>query len=122
MIVTTLQDKSFARPDGSDRCGTAEEARLAVDKQQAGAAIIIPADFSEQFSSLTGHATIEMYKDPTLTLGPGIGGIHTGAVQWTACRAPGSLFEVSTKQTGSSDPQAIGQTSPNRLHGCFAQR
>jgi ABC-2 type transport system permease protein len=109
MIVTTLQDKSFASLMAVTVVETAEEARLAVDKQQAGAAIIIPADFSDQFSSLTGHATIEMYKDPTLTLGPGI--VESILAQYMDGMSGARIaVEVSTQQTGSSDPQAIGQT------------
>jgi ABC-type Na+ efflux pump permease subunit len=50
-----------------------ETARASVDSQQAQVAIIIPADFSEQFADVReGKAVIEFYKDPTLTLGPAI--------------------------------------------------
>ena len=48
-------------------------ARSAVDNQQAQVAIIIPADFSEQFADVhDGKAVIEFYQDPTLTIGPAI--------------------------------------------------
>ena len=47
-------------------------ARTAVDSQAAQVAIIIPEDFSRQFADLNGQAVIELYQDPTLTLGPGI--------------------------------------------------
>jgi ABC-2 type transport system permease protein len=50
----------------------ADAAKAAVDQRQAQVAILIPPDFSRQFADLYGHAEIEMYQDPTLTLGPGI--------------------------------------------------
>jgi ABC-2 type transport system permease protein len=72
LIVSHLQDKSLADILQVSLVNSAEAARQAVDNQTAGAAIIIPADFSAQFSDLSGKATIELYKDPTLTIGPGI--------------------------------------------------
>ncbi|HDQ71268.1 MAG TPA: hypothetical protein ENN19_04120 [Chloroflexi bacterium] len=50
----------------------AAEARVAVDRQEAGVALIIPADFSAAMFEPDGESAIEMYSDPTLTLGPGI--------------------------------------------------
>ncbi|HEX5942274.1 MAG TPA: ABC transporter permease, partial [Anaerolineales bacterium] len=50
-----------------------QTARASVDSQQAQVAIIIPADFSEQFADVgEGKAVIEFYQDPTLTIGPDI--------------------------------------------------
>lgn len=50
-----------------------QTARASVDSQQAQVALIIPADFSEQFADLEeGKAVIEFYQDPTLTLGPAV--------------------------------------------------
>jgi ABC-2 type transport system permease protein len=63
--MTDLIEASFA-PDP-------QAARTAVDNQQAQVAIIIPADFSEQFADVRdGQAVIEFYQDPTLTIGPAI--------------------------------------------------
>ncbi len=47
-------------------------ARQAVDRQQAAVAVLIPAEFSADTLSLDGASTVELYRDPTLTLGPGI--------------------------------------------------
>ncbi|HEX2997737.1 MAG TPA: ABC transporter permease, partial [Anaerolineales bacterium] len=45
----------------------------AVDNQQVQVALIIPADFSEQFADVEdGKAVIEFYQDPTLTIGPAV--------------------------------------------------
>jgi ABC-2 type transport system permease protein len=50
-----------------------QAARAFVDNQQAQVAVIIPADFSEQFADVReGKAVIEFYQDPTLTIGPAI--------------------------------------------------
>ena len=54
--------------EGSD----AVEARRMVDAQQAGVAIIIPADFSAAMVDTGATTEIEFYQDPTLTLGPQI--------------------------------------------------
>lgn len=51
---------------------TAEDARALVDSQQAAAAVIIPASLTESLYSPGGQAVIEIYQDPTLSLGPGI--------------------------------------------------
>ena len=109
MIVSTLQDKSFANLMEVTTVQSAEAARSAVDKQEAGAAIIILADFSQQFSTLSGKATIELYKDPTLTLGPNIVGSIMSQFMDGMSGAKIAV-DVAVKQTGSSDPQLIGQT------------
>jgi ABC-2 type transport system permease protein len=50
----------------------AESARQAVDSQQAAVAVIIPEDFSGAVTQPGKTAEVEIYRDPTLTLGPGI--------------------------------------------------
>jgi ABC-2 type transport system permease protein len=108
MIVSTLQDKSFANLMEVTTVKSAEAARSAVDKQEAGVALIIPADFSEHFSDLAGQATIELYKDPTLTLGPSI--VQSIMAQFMDGMSGSKVaVDVVVKQTGSSDPQLIGQ-------------
>jgi ABC-2 type transport system permease protein len=47
-------------------------ARTAVDKQQAAVAVIVPAGFTAAIFDLEGRASVEVYEDPTLTLGPSI--------------------------------------------------
>lgn len=47
-------------------------ARQAVDEKQAEAAILIPANFTETLFTTNSRAEVEIYQDPTLTLGPGI--------------------------------------------------
>ncbi len=50
----------------------AVSARAAVDNQQAGVAVIIPENLTASVFDPEGQAAIELYQDPTLTLGPGI--------------------------------------------------
>lgn len=47
-------------------------ARSAVDQQKAEAAVILPADLTTALVQPGGQAVVELYQDPTLTLGPGI--------------------------------------------------
>jgi ABC-2 type transport system permease protein len=107
MILTSLQSESFANLMEISVAASADEARTAVDKQEAGAAIIIPPDFSAKFSSLSEQATIELYKDPTLTLGPGI--VEAIMAQFMDGMSGARIaVQVSLKQTNGTDPQAIG--------------
>ena len=108
MVLATLQDKSFASLMQVNTATSAEAARAEVDSQKAGVAIIIPADFSQQFSELNGHATIQLYKDPTLTLGPGI--VQSVISQFMDSMSGAKVaVEVVSGQTGSHDPALIGQ-------------
>ena len=108
MILATLQDKSFANLMEISLAESAESARADVDSQKAGVALIIPADFSQQFSDLNGQATIELYKDPTLTLGPSI--VQSIMAQFMDNMSGARLaVDVVTRQTGSTDPALIGQ-------------
>ncbi len=50
----------------------ADAARSAVDNQEVGVAIIIPPNFTDAISGQGATATVEMYRDPTLTFGPSI--------------------------------------------------
>lgn len=45
-------------------------ARQAVDRQQAGAAVIIPADFTARLIKEDGQSVVRIVHDPTLSVGP----------------------------------------------------
>jgi ABC-2 type transport system permease protein len=107
VILTTLRDNRFADLMKITATDSAETARSAVDQQTAGVAIIIPADFSEKFSDLAATATIELYKDPTLTLGPAI--VESILSQYLDGMSGAKIaVNVVLKQAGSSDPALIG--------------
>jgi ABC-2 type transport system permease protein len=108
VILATLQEKGFASLMEISLADSAESARADVDNQKAGVALIIPADFSQQFSDLNGQATIDLYKDPTLTIGPGI--VQSILSQFMDNISGAKIaVDVYIKQTGSSDPAQIGQ-------------
>jgi ABC-2 type transport system permease protein len=50
----------------------AAAARAAVDRQDAAVAVIIPSEFTAAILDPDGQAAIQLYQDPTLSLGPGI--------------------------------------------------
>ena len=107
VILATLQGKGFEDLMKVTTADSAEAARTAVDKQAAGVAIIIPADFSEKFSDLAGTAAIELYQDPTLSLGPAI--VKSILSQFLDGMSGAKIaVNVVAQQTGSSDPQRIG--------------
>jgi ABC-2 type transport system permease protein len=108
ILVSTLQDKSLASLLQISTAGSAAAARAQVDSQHAGVAILIPADFSQQYASSNGHAALQLYKDPTLSLGPGI--VESVISQFMDGLSGAKVaIEVVTKQTGASDPSLIGQ-------------
>ena len=73
LIVSILESEDMADLIEITSAPTAQAARAAVDSQKSQIAIIIPADFSEQFADVQeGKAVIEFYQDPTLTIGPAI--------------------------------------------------
>jgi ABC-type Na+ efflux pump permease subunit len=72
MLVDTLHQETF---EDLMTLTTANEAdaRLAVDNQQAGMALIIPAEFTNALIGQSNQpAEIEFYQDPELSLGPQI--------------------------------------------------
>jgi ABC-2 type transport system permease protein len=108
LVVSVLQEKGFADLLQVSLVDSAEAARTAVDTQRAGVALIIPANFSESFSALNGQAVLELYKDPTLTLGPSI--VQSIMAQFMdEMSAAKVAVDVVTRQTGSSDPALVGQ-------------
>jgi ABC-type Na+ efflux pump permease subunit len=71
-LVGLLQAKSLADLLQVTEAADPDSARVAVDCQEADVAIIVPADFTAAVLDSEGHAALELYQDPTLTLAPGI--------------------------------------------------
>jgi len=114
LIESVLQDKSFAELMQVTLVDSAEAARKAVDSQEVGAAILIPADFSARFSDLEGQASLELYKDPALTIGPGI--IQSIMEQFMDSMSAAKIaVKVTVKQTGSTDPALIDRVMQQYL-------
>jgi ABC-2 type transport system permease protein len=114
VFVSILQSKDMATVMQVSIVDSAEEARALVDDQKAGAAIIIPVDFSSRFSTLEGQASLELYKDPTLTIGPSI--VQSVLAQiMDGMSAAKIAVNVTLKQTGSTDPELISLTMQKYL-------
>jgi len=97
---TTLLDVSVS-PD-------AASARQAVDKQNAGVAIIIPADFTAEFMAPSQQAVLELYQDPTLTLGPSIvKSILDGLMD--SFSGSKIAVDAAMEQTQGADPDLAGK-------------
>lgn len=71
-IVKALKSEEFSGLMEVATVADAAAARQAVDAQQAGVAIVIPENFSSSFANTEVETGLEIYKDPTLTIGPSI--------------------------------------------------
>jgi len=108
MVVYALEQDDLADLMTVTLVDSAEAAHAEVDSQAAGVAVIIPADFSARFSSLDGQAVLEVYQDPTLTLGPAI--VRSVLNQFMDGLSGAKIaVNVAVTQTGKSDPAFIGQ-------------
>ncbi len=72
LLVQILQSEDLAELMEITLASDADSARAAVDNQDAGVAVIIPENFTAALVETEGQAVIELYQDPTLTLGPDI--------------------------------------------------
>ncbi len=69
-VVESLQSKGLASLMEITLLTDADEARKLVETGESGAAIIIPADFSDSFIDPQAEVEVELLQDPTLTIGP----------------------------------------------------
>jgi ABC-2 type transport system permease protein len=108
LVVGVLQSPDFASLLEITLEADPAAARLAVDNQEAGVAIILPADFSAQFTSMGGQAVIEFYQDPTLSIGPGV--VKSILTQFMDGMSGAKIaVNVAVARTGTTDPAVIGQ-------------
>jgi ABC-2 type transport system permease protein len=71
-LIDLLQSEELASLLAVTEVQDAASARAAVDNQEAGVAVIIPADFTAAVFNPDGSTAVELYQDPTLTIGAGI--------------------------------------------------
>jgi ABC-2 type transport system permease protein len=71
-IAGALTDPSMRTVMEVTEFESAEQARAAVDAQNAGVAVIIPADFTGALSDPARTASVEAYQDPALAIGPAV--------------------------------------------------
>jgi len=108
LVVEVIQSDDLAEILKVSLTPDDKTARTMVDHQSAQVAIIIPEGFSRQFAESYGHSTIEIYQDPTLTLGPEI--IKSFLHQFMDGLSGVKIFvEVLLENTESIDPDRIGQ-------------
>lgn len=72
VLADFLQSEELAGLLAVTEADSAADARAAVDNQEADVAVIIPAGLSAAAFDPQGRAEVEVYHDPTLTIGPGI--------------------------------------------------
>ena len=72
LLITFLNDKRM--PDWLHISELPDEstARSEIDRQEIGAAVIVPVDFSSSILSANGSTGITVLQDPTLTIGPAV--------------------------------------------------
>ena len=72
ILVEGLESDAIPIPIEITKVVNPDKARQTVDNQDAAVAVIIPANFSAVMLQPGGNAEVEIYHDPTLTLGPSI--------------------------------------------------
>lgn len=72
VLLQFLQDPDLANLLQVTAAADEASARQAVDRQVADVAMIIPADLSTALAGPGKTASIQLYQDPTLTIGPAI--------------------------------------------------
>lgn len=72
LFTETLQQDDLQDLMQITAMNNAQAARTAVDNQEAGVAIIIPTDFTAAITGQNEQSAVEIYRDPTLTIGPAI--------------------------------------------------
>lgn len=72
VLVALMKSDTFSDFLSVSEAATEEAGRAAVSDGEAGVAIIIPANFTEAMVQGQETANVQLYKDPTLQLGPQI--------------------------------------------------
>jgi ABC-2 type transport system permease protein len=110
-ITAILTSPSLADLLAVTQTDTAENARALVDSGDAAAAVIIPAGLTSALVS-TGAgpaAKVQIYKDPTLTIGPAIitAVVQSATQSLNGARAAAATSAQLAASAGVTDPQAL---------------
>jgi ABC-2 type transport system permease protein len=115
-LVKTLQSPALSNLLSIELAADAGSARRAVDDQKAGTALVIPEGFSASFVELDSQAAVELYSDPTLTLGPAI--VRSILNQFIDDMSATKIaVNVAIRTTGVEDPELINQLIQQSLAG-----
>jgi ABC-2 type transport system permease protein len=120
-ILLTLKSPGFADLIDVSVYSDTTSARTDVDKQKAGVAIIIPEDFTAAYADSTRKVSLELYKDPTLTLGPSIVQSILDQLMDTFSGARIAV-NVAMAQTQGADPNLVGKVMEQYMAAAFAQQ
>lgn len=95
------------------------QAKISVDNQEAGVAILIPKNFSDSFTKPEGEALVEVYSDPGLTVGPNI---VKGLVQQfvDSFSSSGITLQVTFEQL-IKDGMSIDEATSQAIVGSYFQ-
>jgi len=109
LLLSILRDEGLADLVSVSEAAEVEAARAMVDNGEAGVALIIPPEFSAVLAGGEGTAVINLYQDPTLTLGPGIvRGLVSGLVdQFLTGRIGIGVAIEQVAETGLPVDQAL---------------
>lgn len=136
MLVSFLQNKDLSDILELTMATDEASARSAVDHQQAEVALIIPANFTQAALTPNQTASVLLYQDPTLTIGPSIikdlvnhfmdgfsgakiaGNVTVAAAQTSGSQPDSNSFEQAAKQYAaylgsSSHAEALRIISPS---------
>lgn len=72
LITSVLGSDDLGQIIALNAAADEQAAIEAVNRQEAGVAVIIPADFTNRIFTGEGQAALTLYRDPTLTIGPQI--------------------------------------------------
>jgi ABC-2 type transport system permease protein len=106
LIQNILQQEQFASLMQVSLASDANGARTAVDTQKAEVALIIPEDFSASFVTEGKTAQIELYQDPTLTIGPQI---VASVLNQFMDSFSGVKIAIATSLEQIQDPAMVGE-------------
>jgi ABC-2 type transport system permease protein len=70
ILAGILQSEELAGLMEATESSSVASARAAVDNQEAGVAVILPANFTDSLIQPGVTSTVELYRDPTLTISP----------------------------------------------------
>lgn len=101
VLIQVLQNESLAEILSVSLAESEDQARRAVEHDEVDVALIIPADFTLAVMHPGDNASLELYQDPTLTMGPAIvRSILDQFVQEVSSTKIG--IEVTLKQLGET--------------------
>lgn len=114
VLVDLLQQDAFAQLVTVNQAADGAAARFSVDQGNSDVALIVPAELTTALLSGQGGATVELYHDPTVTLGPSIvEGIVTQLLDEFAVTAIGTRVTIAQLQAAgvSITPQVTQEVS-----------